>query len=147
MTKENRPNLEAIKNWFYTAKVHYISDVPSHYYDALNSIGLVETFDEAYLRNVAIDEALYILDKAAQIAQKRLKDLLDAPKNTLYWRVTCDKLESEINKQKSLRNAFAVFKIRGEFAPEISAIYGTLIQRAAVFYSKPLDTISDLSKL
>lgn len=148
MQKQNKLNPEALKAWFYTKSISALSEVPSHYFNALLALGLIDTeLTEDELHHFALDALIAVYSQIADNLQIKLSELVEKPKLNLYEQVTYNRLYKDTELSKKFRNAAAAAKISGVIDNCIVGIYGDYMQRAAVFYSKPIATISDLDSI
>lgn len=143
---QNKVNLEAIKHWFYNVKIAHLQDVPTHYFEHIYSLGLIDTkLCETALKAVAIYE---LIDMYARVAAffAAVKSAESAPQDK-------ENTMPEKMKQRFIKNAMETTKqwleIQSGAAPtdrqanELKDMY----QRAQVFYSKPLMTTSNLDTI
>ena len=145
---KNKISLESIKEWFNTARPTYISEVPHHFYKALHSIGLIDADidKDDYLRPLAVAEGLRITNKLVLLLKEQIKPYIEKPTLNIFQQSAHDKLYNEIDLAMYMRMHFAKMSANPTIAPPqpIEKLYTTIRNKAAVFYSKPLATISDL---
>ena len=145
---KNKISLESIKDWFYTARPAYISEVPHHFYKALHSIGLIDADidNDDYLRPLAVAEGLRITNNLVLILKAQIKPYIEKPTLNIFQQSAHDKLYNEIDLAMCMRMHFATMSANPTIAPPqpIEKLYTTIRNKAAVFYSKPLATISNL---
>ena len=145
---KNKISLESIKDWFYTARPAYISEVPHHFYKALHSIGLIDADidNDDYLRPLAVAEGLRITNNLVLILKAQIKPYIEKPTLNIFQQSAHDKLYNEIDLAMCMRMHFAKMSANPTIAPPqpIEKLYTTIRNKAAVFYSKPIATISNL---
>ena len=145
---KNKISLESIKDWFNTARPAYISEVPHHFYKALHSIGLIDADidNDDYLRPLAVAEGLRITNNLVLILKAQIKPYIEKPTLNIFQQSAHDKLYDEIDLAMYMRMHFAKMSANPTIAPPqpIEKLYTTIRNKAAVFYSKPIATISNL---
>ena len=145
---KNKISLESIKEWFNTARPAYISEVPHHFYKALHSIGLIDADidNDDYLRPLAVAEGLRITNNLVLILKSQIKPYIEKPTLNIFQQSAHDKLYNEIDLAMYMRMHFAKMSANPTIAPPqpIEKLYTTIRNKAAVFYSKPIATISNL---
>lgn len=148
---KNKISLESIKHWLYTARPAYISEVPHHFYKALHSIGLIDDDidNDNYLRPLAVAEGLRITNNLVLLLKEQIQPYVEKPTLNIFQQSAHDKLYNEIDLAMYMRADFAKMAANPTIAPpqSIEKLYTTIRNKAAVFYSKPLATISDLDEL
>jgi hypothetical protein len=145
---KNKISLESIKDWFYTSRPAYISEVPHHFYKALHSIGLIDADidNDDYLRPLAVAEGMRITNNLVLLLKEQIKPYIEKPTLNIFQQSAHDKLYNEIDAAMAMRMQFAKMSANPTIAPPeaISKLYTTIRNKAAVFYSKPIETITDL---
>ena len=145
---QNKVSLETIKTWFHTTHVVAPRNVPPHVFEHIYSLGLIdETLDPDDIRNAAIDECLIVFEFAISQVEPRFKQLLRKKRLSKGETMEYEKLLSRVEALKMQRNYFAQFKMSGVLHEVIKPLFDDMHQRARVFYSKPLSTISDLGEV
>jgi hypothetical protein len=138
-------NLQVVDTWFHKAKIKYIQEVPTGFYECVVTLGLIDTeLDPDDMRNEAIREALSLIQFAVEELDRDISALCRPKRLTPSQNKRYDDLLGRVERLKTHRNAFAKFIAVGELDPLIAQMYQDLYQRTVVFYSKPLCTISDL---
>jgi len=142
---QNKVSLETIKTWFWKTQVTAPSQVPTHFFEYVHSLGLIdEDLDPDDMRDAAISECFILFEFALnqlepQFARLVKKKRLSKAENAQY-----EALLAKVQSVKMQRGYFAQFATAGVLHEDIKALYEDMYQRAQVFYSKPLSTISDL---
>lgn len=143
--KKPEINLQVVNTWFHKAKIKYIQEVPTGFYDFVVTLGLIdETLDPSDMRNEAIREALSLIQFAVEELDRDISVLCRPKRLTPHQNKRYEDLLGRVERLKAHRNAFAKFITLGELDNLIAQMYKDLYQRTLVFYSKPLSTISDL---
>jgi hypothetical protein len=145
---KNKPSLENTKQWFYTARPTYISEVPHHFYKALHSIGLIDADidNDDYLRPFAVAEGVRISNNLVLLLKAQIKPYIEKPTLNIFQQSAHDKLYNEIDAAMLIRMHFAKMVHNTTMPPPdaVKQLYTTLRNKAAVYYSKPIETITDL---
>jgi len=145
---KNKPSLENTKQWFYTARPTYISEVPHHFYKALHSIGLIDADidNDDYLRPFAVAEGVRISNNMVLLLKAQIKPYIEKPTLNIFQQSAHDKLYNEIDAAMLIRMHFAKMVHNPNMPPPdaVKQLYTTLRNKAAVYYSKPIETITDL---
>lgn len=145
---QNKVNLEAIKHWFYNVKIAHLHDVPTHYFEHIYSLGLIDTkLCETALKHEAIDAYMNYYAMRADSLDAQIKPYLQKETLKKFEQLTYDNLLKKSEQIKSYRNAFAHFKMKDRMHDSIKDMYKDMYQRAQVFYSKPLMTTSNLDTI
>ena len=142
---QNKISLETIKIWFRTTPVAAPRNVPQNFVKHVYNLGLIDKdLDPDDLRDAAISECFILFEFALnqlepQFARLVKKKRLSKAENAQY-----EALLAKLQSVKMQRGYFAQFATAGVLHSDIKALYEDMYQRAQVFYSKPLSTISDL---
>ena len=145
---QNKISLEVIKTWFYTTPVIAPRNVPPHFFQYVNSLGLIDSdLDPDDIKAAAISECLLIIVFALSQVEPRFKQLLRKKRLSKSEEMEYDKLLLKVEAIKMQRNYFAQFQMSGMLHETIKPLFDDMQQRTQVFYSKPLATISDLGEL
>jgi len=138
-------SLEVVDTWFHKAKIKYIQEVPTGFYEYVVMLALIDTeLDPDDMRNEAIREALNLIQFGVEQLDREISILCKPKRLTPSQNKRYDDLLGRVERLKTHRNAFAKFIATGELDSLIAQMYNDLYQRTVVFYSKPLCTISDL---
>ena len=131
-------DLKATKEWFNNAHIAYINDVPLSCFKAVYQLGLIDTtLCTETLKMAAVDELIRIY----KVVYK-----------SSYKAGSANQLDKEINEflmQKAETHIKAWNDFKAGAVPtlyQLSALKD-MYQKAQVFYSKPLMTISDLGAI
>jgi hypothetical protein len=131
-------DLKMIKDYFLHTKVAYINDVPLSCFEPLYRLGLIDTtLCKETLKTAAVNELIRIY----KIVYKNS-----------YKAGAANQLDKEINEFLMLRaetniKAWNDFKAGAIPTPYQLSVLKDMYQKAQVFYSKPLMTISDLDTI
>jgi len=128
-------DFKQIKSWFLNTQVAFINDVPLSCFSVLHSLGLIDTtLCTETLKMAAVDELIRIYRQLCKHGYKASS--ANQP----------DKKINEFLMQKAEAHikAWQDFKAGAVPTPYQLSALKDMYQKAQVFYSKPLMTISDL---
>ncbi len=140
-------DLKAIKDWFYNTKVSHLQDVRAHYFEPLYSLGLIDSkLCRTSLKCVVLDEQINTFSRLA-VWFAALKDAEDAPYEDENNTMPAKLKKRFIANAIKARDEWIAIKAGADFTEHQFSTYRDMYQRAQVFYSKPLITISDLGTI